>query len=44
MRRMKFEAEQKIFLEEKAKRAAEVRAKKAAIGNLTEEQIRKEVL
>ena len=36
---MKFEAEQKKFLEEKANKAAEVRARKAAIENLTEEQI-----
>ena len=38
-RRMKFEAKQKIFFEEKANKAAEVRARKAAVGNLTEEQI-----
>ena len=41
---MKFELEQKIFLEENAKQAAKSRAKKAAIGNLTEEQFRKEFL
>ena len=38
-RRIKFEAVQKIFLEDQGEKAAEVRARKSAVGNQTGEEI-----